>query len=115
MALVVLVIAINQFVHAVLLMNFRFDTLKSLLAFLEQGREKLGERDYKQLVNRYTGITRLFEPLPDEESYPSLYLDEHFASFIVKAKKRLKYYLLMTIGCFIALAVFASWLESNPQ
>lgn len=114
MAIVIPIIAILQFVYASLLMKTRFSTLRSLLDFLEKERTNLGEKDYKQLINRYSGITRLYEPFPDRDSYPVLYANKEFESFVTMAKKKTKYYLIATITGFIVLAAIASWLESNP-
>ena len=115
MAILVLVLAVILFVHATLLMKLRFNTLRRLLDFIEKERYNLRENDYKHLMNRYSGITRLFEPFPDKESYSVLYSSEDFESFIKKAKKLNKYYLLMTLGGFITLAAMAFWLDSNPM
>ncbi|MFD0998011.1 hypothetical protein ACFQ21_01795 [Ohtaekwangia kribbensis] len=115
MAIIVLIIVIVHFIHASLLMKTRFNTLKSLLNFIEEERSSLGEKDYKQLVNRYSGITRLYEPFPDRESYSVLYSNEQFANFVQKARKQNRYYLTMTVAGFVALAVIAFWMENNPQ
>lgn len=115
MAIIVLVIVIVHFIHASLLMKTRFKTLKSLLNFIEEERSSLGERDYKQLVNRYSGITRLYEPFPDKESYSVLYANAQFENFVLKARKQSRYYLTVTVAGFIVLAGIAFWLENNPQ
>jgi hypothetical protein len=107
MTIIVLIIVIVHFIHASLLMKTRFNTLKS--------KSSLGEKNYKQLVNRYSGITRLYEPFPDRESYSVLYSNEQFANFVQKARKQNRYYLTMTVAGFVALAVIAFWMENNPQ
>lgn len=107
-------LAIVQFVYASLLMKLRFSTLRSLLDFFEKERTNLGEKDYRQLVNRYSGITRLYKSFPDRESYPVLYANKEFESFVTITKKKTKYYLIVTVAGFILLAVVASLLESKP-
>lgn len=114
LVIIIAVIVVVQFVYASRLMKFRFSTLRSLLDFIEKERINLGEKDYKQLVNRYSGITRLYEPFPGRESYPVLYSNTEFESFVIEAKKKTKYYILVTATGFIILAAVASWLESNP-
>lgn len=93
MVIVILIIAILQFVYASLLMKTRSSTLRSLLDFFERERTNLGEKDYKELVIDNSGITRLYEPFPDRDSYPVLYANKEFESFVTTAKKKTRYYL----------------------
>lgn len=115
MAYVVLIVAIVQFVHASLLMKHRLTTLNKLLSFVELEKEHLGGKDYRTLVERYTGITRMVEPFPNKEGYPILYANEEFGAFVNKARARSKYYLFVTVVGFIVLSFIAAWMDNIPE
>src|SRR5262245_23975515 len=100
--------------HVSALMFFNRYRLKKTIEFLDKFLAKgwLTERDYDQLVGRYTGIFKNLEWFPEQSEYSNLYIDSSFLDFKNRSRTVIRY-LLVSVPVLMLLNFFViKWAES---